>query len=142
MIEIKKLKEFTDTEGKLFETLRCDDTIFEGRFGQNLVSIVNPGIIKGLHLHERQTDYTTCVSGDILYVAVDVSDPASPKIERVEIGDRNRVLVKTPPGLWHGYMSLNNKPAIVLYTMDKPYDPADPDTKECDPLSFGDVWKL
>ena len=145
-LEIKYLREFVkDKEGILFETLRSDDRIFDGKFGQNLVSILNPGegmtFIKGFHLHEKTTEYTTCISGSILYIGVDTRTTPI-KIEKVVMGDRNRALVKTLPGTWHGYMNLNKQPAVVLYTMDRPYNPNNTDIQSADPFEFGDIWTI
>lgn len=141
LLEVKNLNIFRDSEGELFETLRNDDSLYSGKFGQNLVSIVNPRVIKGLHLHHFQTEYTTCLKGNILYVVVRENPGTTPAIESLEIGERNRVLVKTSPGIWHGYTSLDGKEAVVLYTMDKPYDSKDPDTEDKDPYFYGDIWK-
>ncbi len=143
-IELKKLKYFDlGDEGGLFETLRSDDTFYEGNFGQNLVSIVKPGIIKGLHLHHKQVEYTTCLKGNILYVAVtENTSKESPLIQKFMIGEQNRILIKTPPGIWHGYKVLNDEEAVILYTADKPYNPQDTDTEERDVLSFGNVWQI
>lgn len=140
-ITVKKLRSFFDEEGELFEVLRSDDSLYDGRFGQNLVSIVKPGIIKGLHIHERQTEYTTCLHGDILYVGV-IETPEGPKIQKFRINPDNRILLKTPPGIWHGYKVLSDDGAVVLYTMDKPYDLKDPDIRDKDPYAFGDIWHL
>lgn len=140
-VEIKELKVFNlGKEGKLFETLRSDDKIYEGRFGQNLISEVNPGIIKGLHKHNKQTEYTTCVSGNILYVAIKENENGA-EIKKFVIGEKNPIMLKTPPGIWHGYTPLDGKRALILYTMDRAYNPKDVDTEERDVMSFGDVWK-
>ncbi|MEK6872570.1 MAG: dTDP-4-dehydrorhamnose 3,5-epimerase family protein [Nanoarchaeota archaeon] len=140
-IEFKKLKPFIDHEGELFEVLRSDDSIFEGKFGQNLVSIVNPGSIKGLHFHKKQTEYTTCINGTILYVAIKEIKGSS-LIKKFQIGVSNRILIKTPPGIWHGYKVLGNSEAIILYTMDKLYNPKDTDTLDRNPYYFGNIWKI
>jgi len=140
ILEVKKLKSFFDEEGELFEALRCDDEIYSGVFGQNLISVVKPGVIKGLHLHHKQIEYITCIKGNILYIAIKEIPGKEPIIEKLEVGERNRVLIKISPGIWHGYISLDNKEAVVLYTMDRPYDPNDTDTEDKDPLAFGDIW--
>ncbi len=60
-IEFKKLKVFANDQGYLFETVRADDEIYGGKFGQVLVSVLYPGVIKGLHRHSKQTDYTVTI---------------------------------------------------------------------------------
>lgn len=139
-IQIKKLNVFANDQGYLFETLRADDKIFDGKFGQVLVSAVYPGIIKGLHLHKKQTDYTTCIKGNIKYIAIKINPDKTIKINTFVVGEKNQILIKCPPGIWHGYTPLSNQEAIVFHLMDKVYDPADPDTDRKDPFEFGDVW--
>ncbi len=141
-IEIKNLKIFANDQGYLFETLRNDDKIFDGKFGQVLISVIYPGVIKGLHLHERQTDYTICIKGDAKYIAIKEKDDGTKEIKTFIIGERNPILVKTPPGIWHGYTPLSNKEIVMLHVEDKAYNPNDDDTKRKDPFEFGDVWSV
>ena len=140
-IEFKQLKLFANDQGYLFETIRKDDEIFTGEFGQVLVSVLYPGVIKGLHKHKLQTDYTTCIKGNIKYCVVKEKD-GKPEIEAYTIGEKNPVLIKVPPGIWHGYSPLGNKEAIVLHLMDKTYDPKNDDTDRKDPMVFGDIWTV
>ena len=145
-LEIKPLRVFKDKEGHAFETLRNDDSMFEGKFGQNFLSFTFPGVIKGLHKHERLIEYTTCIRGNILFVVIkepsNPEDGEKPIIERIKMGEDNMVLVKTPPGVWHGYIALPGSDTIVLYTMDTAYDPSQVDQETKDAYAFGDVWKL
>lgn len=142
LIETKKLNIFADDQGYLFETVRSDDKIYEGKFGQVLVSVLYPGIIKGLHLHHKQTDYTTCSNGNIKYIALKENRDGTKDVQILNIGDKNPVLIKVTPGIWHGYMPLANKEATVLHLMDKPYDINDSDTEKKDFMEFGDLWSV
>ena len=139
-IEIKPLKIFANDQGYLFETLRADDPIYQGQFGQNLISIVYPGIIKGLHLHEKQIDYSTCIKGNLKYVAVKQNSDGTVTVQTIVIGEKNPIMIKCPPGIWHGYTPVGNKEAVILHTADKTFDPANDDTLRKDPFEFGDVW--
>ncbi len=138
-ILIKKLTVFANDQGYLFETLRTDDRIFDKKFGQVLVSEVYPGIIKGLHRHKKQTDYTTCIKGNIKYVAIKEIN-GELLINTFVIGEKNPILIKVPPGIWHGYTPVSNESTTVLHTMDLAYDPKDSDTDRVDPFKFGDFW--
>jgi methylation protein EvaC len=138
-IEIKPIKIFTDKEGHAFETIRSDDKIFEGKFGQNFISTSFPGVIKGLHKHDRLTEYTTCIGGNILYIAIKET-PEGPIMQKILMGEDNMKLVKNPPGIWHGYIVLPGKDATVLYTMDTPYDPNQVDQLTRDTNFYGDIW--
>jgi len=138
---IKKLDTFANDQGYLL-SIRKDDKIFGGKVGQALVSTIYPGVIKGLHLHEKQTDYTTCIKGHIKYVAIKEKEDGTKEIKTLIIGEKNPILVKTPPGVWHGYTPLANKEAVILHLMDKEYNPKNDDTQRKDPFDFGDVWSV
>ena len=141
-IEIKELKIFANDQGYLFETVKRDDKIFDGEFGQVLVSVLYPGVIKGLHRHKFQTDYTTCIKGNIKYCVAKENKDGAVEIKTYVIGEKSPILIKVPPGIWHGYSPLGNKEAIVLHLMDKTYDPKNDDTERRDPYFFGDVWSV
>ena len=141
-VAIKKLKVFANEQGYLFETLRKDDHFFDGTFGQVLLFEVYPGVIKGYHLHEKHDEYVTCVKGNVKYVLVKEYPDGTKKINTFVIGERNPMLIKIPKGLWRGYMPLENKSALVMDIMSRPYDPNDPDTQEKDLFAFGDVWTI
>ena len=133
-VKIKKLVIHKDERGYLFEGLRKDDSMFNGEYGQCLISVVYAGIIKGFHKHEKQTDYTLCAKGKVLYIVSDGKE-----IKKIILDGEDPLLVKVPPGLWHGYKALE-KEAILIHIMDTIYDLEDTEAK--DPHSFGDVWKI
>jgi len=140
-IEIKELKiHFDKDEGYLFETLRNDDKLFEGKFGQALISVVYAGIKKGLHKHEKQTDYTTCVKGRLLYIAVK-EEKGKKEVKKWILDEKKPILLKIPSGWWHGYMALDGKEAVILHVMDKAYNNREPDTEERNVNYFGDIWR-
>ncbi|MBU2100059.1 dTDP-4-dehydrorhamnose 3,5-epimerase family protein [Candidatus Micrarchaeota archaeon] len=138
---IKKLKVFRDERGILFEALRKDDELFEGRFGQIVVSESKTGIIRAWHMHEKQTDYVCCVKGKIKFC---IAEEKKGKVEVKEhfIGEDNLALIKVPAGLWHGYKVLGKENAIVLYVMDKVYNSEKPDEKRKEQNAFGkEAWE-
>lgn len=131
-VQFKKLKIHLDERGYLFEGLRKDDAIFGGKFGQTLISVVYPGVVKGWHMHKKQTDYTICAKGNIMYGICD-----GKKAKTFIIGEKNPVMIKVSPGIWHGYMALGRE-AILVHVMDTTFDPEDTERK--DPKSFGNIW--
>jgi dTDP-4-dehydrorhamnose 3,5-epimerase len=139
-LEFKKLKRFDDERGYLIEGLRVDDKMFDGEFGQCLVSVVYPGVIKGLHLHHQQIDYTCCIKGNLRYVAVKEKEDGEIESRVLTIGDNNPLLIKVPAGLWHGYMAVDEE-AVILHVMNKAHDSKNKDTDERDPFYFGNLWK-
>lgn len=140
LVEIKKLNIFANDQGYSFETIRADDKIYRGKFGQVFVSVLYPEVIKGWHLHHKQAEYTACVKGNIKYIAVKENDDGTKSVQTLTIGEKNPIAIRVPTGIWHGYMPLSNQEAMVLHLMDKPYDINDPDTDRKDPFEFGDLW--
>ena len=69
-VATKELKVVPDERGRLMEILRRDDEIFE-EFGQVYMTTAYPGVVKGWHFHEHQTDFFTCVKGMMKRVRVD-----------------------------------------------------------------------
>lgn len=133
-IEIKKLVVRKDNRGYLFEGLREDDKLFEGKFGQCLISTVYKDVIKGFHKHKKQIDYTLCAEGKAIYVASDGKE-----IKKFLLNSQDPILIKVPPGIWHGYKAVEGN-AVLVHIMNTTYDPKD--TEEKDPLSFGNVWDM
>ncbi|MFH1663292.1 MAG: dTDP-4-dehydrorhamnose 3,5-epimerase family protein [archaeon] len=137
----KELKVFRDARGFLFELLRKDDELFEGKFGQILVSESNSGVVRAWHLHEKQIDYVCCVKGKIKFCTAE-EKKGKTEIKEFLLGEEKPVLVKVPAGIWHGYKVLGEKPALVVYVMDKAYNPKKPDEKRKEETAFGKkVWE-
>lgn len=127
-VEVKQLRTFADERGSLTEILRRDDPIFEG-FGQCYFSISYPGVIRGWHYHEKQTDYFTCVHGMIKVPLYDRREgsPTYGEINEFFIGDENRIVVKIPPGVLHGFKNIGMTPCILINFPTEPYNREDPD---------------
>ena len=142
LLDIKKLNIFANDQGYSFETIRNDDKIYQGKFGQVFVSVLYPNVIKGWHLHHKQSEYTSCIKGNIKYVAVKENSDGTKSVQTLTIGERNPVAIRVPTGVWHGYMPLSNREATILHLMDKPYDINEPDTDRKDPYEFGDFWTV
>lgn len=127
-VETKQLRTFADERGSLTEILRRDDEIFEG-FGQCYFSISYPGIIRGWHFHEKQTDYFTCVSGMIKVPLYDMRDdsPTYGELNEFFIGDESRMVIKIPPGVLHGFKNVGMSPCILVNFPTEPYNRNEPD---------------
>ena len=57
------------------------------------------------------------------------------------IGERNPVLVAAPPGVYHGWMSLEDDTQLIGIASHT-YDREDPDDVRVPPDHFGDVWSV
>ena len=127
-VATKELKVIPDERGRLMEILRRDDEIFE-EFGQVYMTTAYPGVVKGWHHHERQTDYFTCVKGMMKLVLYDDREGSSTRGEINEffVGQDRPLLVKIPPLVLHGFKAVGNDEAIIINTVTRPYDHANPD---------------
>lgn len=76
--------------------------VFE-RFGRAYVSVAYPNVIKAWHIHKKQVDCLICVKGMIKLVLYDDRKNSSTKGEKIEfyMGEKNPILVKIPPKVWH-----------------------------------------
>ena len=138
-IETKQMKVHLDDRGHLFEALRNDDKLFDGVFGQVTVSTLFPGVVKAWHRHHKQIDYTFCVEGNLKLLLAE-ENGKNFEIKEFYLGEKNPLLVKIPPGIWHGYTPIGNKKATIIYVTNTTYDSKDEERKDW--TAFGDVWKV
>ena len=123
-VVIKSLKKIPDERGSVCHMLRCDDPVFE-KFGEIYFSTVNPGVIKGWHLHRKMTLNYAVIHGTIKLVLYDDREGSPTRGNLVELftGDENYLLVKIPPGIWNGFKGISPQPAIVANCATIPHDP-------------------
>ena len=105
--------------------------------GQINYSVLYPGVIKAWHRHKLQTDYFCVISGN---ARVALHDSEKNKTETYFIGEKNPIVLKIVPGLWHGYTTLGLEPCGLLYFVDKRYDSSHPDEERASWDSFGYDW--
>ena len=113
--------------------------IFDALPGQINYSTLNPGVVKAWHRHKHQTDYFCVVMGN---AKVALHDEKTGKTETHFIGELNPKVLKIPPGIWHGYTPVGDKPCGLLYYMDRRYDPENPDEERAPWNSFGYNWEV
>jgi dTDP-4-dehydrorhamnose 3,5-epimerase len=118
----KKLKVVPDERGRLMECLRSDDDLFL-RFGQFYMTTTFPGVVKGWHLHREQWDNIVCVKGQ-------EPSPTAGQIDQFFLGEHNPLLVRVPPGLWHGWKCVSPVEAYIVNAPTEVYKYADPDQNE------------
>lgn len=148
-VEIIPRKVFLDDRGWLFEMARLEEMGIPAK--QITVSHIFPGAIKAFHRHEKQTDWVVCVSGNVKLITfpkivVDVAAgnallPFPEEVKFTYLGEKNPVMVKIPPGNYHGYTTLGNQPATIIYITDQTYDINDELRLDWNFLG-ADVWKI
>ena len=127
-VEVKELRVIPDERGWLFEILRSDEPVFE-RFGQVYLTTAYPGVVKAWHMHKRQTDYLCVVHGMAKIALYDGRDgsPTRGEVNEFFVGERRPLLIKVPPGVWHGFKAIGSEPAYVINVPTLPYDRERPD---------------
>ena len=130
-VEIKHLKILRDKRGFLFEILRGSEKIkADGKkFGQVYMSACYPAVIKGKHMHKKQTDHLTIVSGNGIVHLHDLRDGSPTKGEKmaIEAGEKNLVLVKIPPEVWHSIENIGTETILFVNYVTTEFDPKNPD---------------
>lgn len=132
-----------DDRGYLIEIVRAVDPHFT-KFGQvYLVGDLAPGIIRAFHKHEVLWDWFFISHGAAKFVLVD-DRRESPTFGQMNIlvsYARTPCLIAVPPGVYHGWMSLENDTQMISVASEV-YNRAKPDEVRIPPDSFGDVWTV
>jgi dTDP-4-dehydrorhamnose 3,5-epimerase len=127
-VKIKKLKRIEDERGYLMEILRKDDDLFEG-FGQVYITMVKPHYAKAWHMHEKQTDHFVCIKGNARVVLCDKRKESKTfnEVNEFILGEKNRILLKIPMRVMHGFESVDENEAVILNIPTKTYNYGNPD---------------
>ena len=123
-LEVFPLRQIVDERGKVMHMLRADDPHFE-QFGEIYFSTVNPGVVKGWHIHSVMTLNYACISGQVKLVLYDdrVDSTTRGALQELFIGDANYVLVRIPPMVWNGVKGIGQVPATIANCASHPHDP-------------------
>jgi dTDP-4-dehydrorhamnose 3,5-epimerase len=141
----KQLKQAADERGWLIEILRSDWEHFQ-KFGQVYITAAYPQVVKAWHMHKKQTDNIACIKGMIKLVLYDGREKSKTKnkIDEFIIGERNPLLVKIPPEVWHGFKTITEEYALVLNVPTELYNHKEPDEYRLPPTTdkIPYNWKL
>ena len=113
---VKKINKNEDSRGWLGEIFRSDEFKYDPAMGY--VSVTNPGVVRGPHEHRAQSDCFVFIGpGNFeLYLW----DKKGEKM-KLEVGEKNPVMVIVPPGIVHGYKCIGDKDAWCINLPDKLY---------------------
>lgn len=125
-VQFARFKTFSDERGEFRETFRSewfpqvDWSRTQGNRSDSL-----PNVLRGLHIHSRQTDYWLVLKGVIRVGLCDLrgSSPSLKAVEVLEIGEENQLGLLVPPGVAHGFLTLSD--ATVSYLVNNYYDGGD-----------------
>ena len=151
MIKDVKVVDLTiheDDRGYLVEIARhADDPEPHGivhQFGQvYLVGYPARGAIRAFHKHNELWDWFCISHGSAKFVLKD-DRPDSPTYEEmmtIIASERKPRLIAVPPGVYHGWMSLEDDTQMVS-TASHTYNRENPDEVRIPPDSFGEVWAV
>lgn len=142
-VVITPLQQIIDERGKIMHMLRSDSPGFQ-QFGEIYFSCVNPGAIKGWHIHQEMVLNYAVIHGHIKFVLYDDREESSTQgeIQEVFMGPDNYCLVTVPAKVWNGFKGYGQEMAIVANCSTIPHDPAE--ISRMDPFSpqIPYDWKL
>lgn len=119
---IKKLEKYSDERGWLSEIWRIDDSGYTPMMAY--LSMTEPGVARGPHEHKEQSDgFVFAGPGNFkMYLWENRKDkPNYQKLETLEVGEDNPVMIIVPPGVVHGYKCISDVPAYSVNLPDKLY---------------------
>ncbi|MCL6647162.1 MAG: dTDP-4-dehydrorhamnose 3,5-epimerase family protein [Chloroflexi bacterium] len=143
-VKVKQLVRHPDDRGFFEEILRADEGLLR-KFGQASLSKTYPGVIKAFHYHEKQDDLWFFPVGNAQVVLYD-RRPGSPTHGETDVfymGEDNPLLLLIPVGVAHGYRTLGEKPALIVYFTTEPYNREAPDEHRIpyDDPAIGFDWR-
>ena len=127
-VKVRKLRLIPDERGFLMEMMRTDWDEFE-KFGQTYITAVYPGVVKGWHYHQKQTDHFICVHGMAKVVLYDGREdsPTQGEINEFFMGTLNPIMLKIPRGVMHGFKGISEEMTLIVNVPTELYDYQEPD---------------
>ncbi|MGY5148947.1 MAG: WxcM-like domain-containing protein [Candidatus Nitrosopumilus sp. bin_68KS] len=136
-LEKHETKDISDhhINGSLTVIYRDYDEIIKNQPKMVYVSSVNPGEIKGPHLHKKRNSYFTCIHGKVVFIIEDKDR----KYLEIESSSENPVVIKVPKGIASAHINPTNEIGRVLVLTDLAWKPND---NEMENVTFDDYkWK-
>jgi len=101
------------------------------------------GTIRGFHKHKYNWDCFFISHGSAKFVLIDdrKEEPTYKEINVFVLSEKNYSILVVPPGIWHGWMSLEDGTQLINLASEK-LDKKNPDEVRIPPDSFGDLWSI
>ena len=109
------------TNGELTVIWRDWDNIIKKTPKMVYVSSVNPGEIKGPHLHKNRTSYFSCIHGKVVFIIQDNDE----NFEEIEVCSEKPVLICVPNGVASAHVNIGKEQARILVLADIAWKPND-----------------
>ena len=107
--------------GELTVVWRDWDKLLKNHPKMVYVSSINPGEIKGPHIHTKRTSYFVCIHGKVLFI-IRNSDG---KYSEIESSAENPVLIQIPNNVPSAHINLDQSISRVLALADISWKPND-----------------
>ena len=135
-----------DDRGYFFEMARFGQgqmAGFPAPTTQISATLSYPGTIKAFHYHQHQTDLWVPVTGMLQVALVDLRRDSKTfgAKNTFYIGNLRPWRILIPPGVGHGYKALGTDPIVLLYAVDRFYNPADEGRIPYNHNSIGYSWE-
>jgi len=133
-IEVEPITQFPDDRGFFAELFRFGEPGIARDFDPSTGSRIQvsftvsyPGVIKAIHYHFEQTDLWAPVSGMLQVILYDLreSSPTCGRLNTLFVGAIRPWKVRIPPGVAHGYKVVGPESSLLVYAMDRVYNPHD-----------------
>jgi dTDP-4-dehydrorhamnose 3,5-epimerase len=99
------------------------------------VSSVNPGEVKGPHLHTKRDSYFVCIKGKVVFIIKDDQG----KYHEIESSEEDPVLVQIPKNYPSAHINTSSEISSILALASESWRPNDDEMKN---VSFEDYdWK-
>ena len=121
--------------GELTVVWRDWDNILPNYPKMIYVNSVNPGEIKGPHLHKNRTTYFYCISGEIIIIIQDNEG----KIHEISSACDVPILISVPNGMSAAIVNPNNEISKVLVLADVAWKPNDNEMMNTEFIDYD--WK-
>ncbi len=146
-VQLVLLTTHGDDRGFLTEIYRTD-TSYHKEFGGsiNQVYIVEDpvrGTIRAFHKHDTLWDFFFISHGSAKFVLRDdrKDSPTYEEMNEFVLGEKRRHLLVVPPGVYHGWMSLEDDTQLISVASHT-YNPENPDEVRVPPDSFDYNWSI
>ena len=133
-IEIEPIAQFPDDRGSFAELFRFGEPGLARDFSaaqnsriQVSFTVSYPGVIKAIHYHFEQTDLWAPIIGMLQVILYDLreSSPTCGRLNTLFVGAMRPWKLRIPPGVGHGYKVVGPESSLLVYAMDRTYNPSD-----------------
>ena len=132
-LDMHPTKDISDQHinGNLTVIWRDWDNIVKNEPKMVYVSSINPGEIKGPHLHTKRNSYFVCIHGKVVFIIKDTNG----KYHEIQSSDEDPVLIPVPKNYSSAHINLSESVSKVLVLADIAWRPNDDEMKN---VSFDD----